>query len=71
MVIESIPALANLTQDQKWILAAELWRDNTRAPEETPDPALVAKLRERLARFEADPTSGSTWEEVKARLLKK
>ncbi len=68
MVMESIPALMGLTSDEKLILAAELWRENTSGAEDEPDPVVVSLLRERLARYRADPSAVSSWEEVKARL---
>lgn len=70
MVLESIPALAQLTPDERLILAAELWRENAVGETEEPDPAIVSLLQERMAQYEASPESVSTWDEVKARLGK-
>ena len=69
MIAETIPALKNLSAEQKILLAAELWRDAVGADDETPDPKLVEALRERLTYYQQHPDEVSTWEDVRARIL--
>lgn len=68
MVLESIPALSQLTSDERLILAAELWRENAVNTDDEADPEIVTMLRERLERYQTRPEAVSTWAEVKARL---
>lgn len=69
MIAETIPALKDLSAEQKVLLAAELWRDAVADDNEAPDPKLVEALRERLAYYKEHPDEVSTWEEVRARVL--
>jgi putative addiction module component (TIGR02574 family) len=69
MIAETIPGLKDLSQDQKIILAAELWRDAVGVAEDKPDPELVAALNERLDHYRANPNQVATWEDVRARLI--
>lgn len=69
MIAETIPALKNLSPEQKVLFAAELWRDAIGDQDETPDPKLVETIRERLAYCKEHPDEVSTWEDVRARLL--
>ncbi|MEN3939952.1 addiction module protein [Prosthecobacter sp. SYSU 5D2] len=66
--MESIPALSQLTSDERLILAAELWRENAVTTDDEADPKIVNMLRERLERYQTRPEAVSTWAEVKARL---
>lgn len=68
MIAEIIPALHALSSDEKILLAAELWRDAVGGEVETPNPALVQALRERLDYYKQHPEQVSTWEEVRARI---
>jgi hypothetical protein len=71
MIAETIPALKDLSAEQKVILAAELWHDAVDVHDDTeaPDPKLVEALRERLAYYKQHPDEVSTWEDVRARVL--
>jgi hypothetical protein len=68
MIAEKIPELCKLSSDQKILLAAELWREAVGPEAETPNPAMVRALRERLDYYRAHPEQVSTWEEVRARI---
>jgi hypothetical protein len=68
MIAETIPELRSLSSDQKILLAAELWRDAVGGEVETPSPALVQALCERLDYHHEHPDQVSTWEEVRARI---
>lgn len=69
MIAETIPALADLSPDDKILLAAELWRDAVGTGADTPDPVLVEALRERLDYFRSHVDEGSSWEDVRKRLI--
>ncbi len=69
MIADRIPQLSALSSDEKILLAAELWREAAGAESETPNPEMIAALRERLSYFRDHPTEVSSWEQVKARIL--
>jgi hypothetical protein len=69
MIAETIPALRDLSSDQKIILAAELWRDAIGQGENDPNPALVEALKERLDFHRKHPDDVSTWEAVRSRII--
>jgi putative addiction module component (TIGR02574 family) len=58
-----------LSLAERILLVEEIWDSIAATPEEIPlTPAQREELDRRIAAYEADPTAGSTWEEVKARL---
>ena len=69
MIVETLPDVLALPTEQKEILAEELL--NQVVLEKDKDPSLVELLRRRLAAHDADPTSGTSWEELRDRLLKR
>lgn len=69
MIVETLPDVLALPTEQKEILAEELL--NQVVLEKDRDPSLVELLRRRLAAHRADPTSGTPWEELRDRLLKR
>jgi putative addiction module component (TIGR02574 family) len=71
MIIERIPEIGALSEDEKFTLVRELLNELSDQGNETPDPAIVTLLEERLREYEANPAAVSTWEEVKARILKR
>lgn len=71
MIIERIPEIGALSEDEKYTLVRELLTDLSDQGTDTPDPAIVAVLEERLREYEASPEAVSTWDEVKARILKR
>jgi len=63
MIAETIPALANLTKEEKVILAAELWADAEGVDDVSePDPTVPQLLTDRLAQYRSDPDSALSWE---------
>lgn len=69
MIAETIPALADLSPDDKILLAVELWQDAVGMEADAPDPVLVEALRERLNDFRIHADGGSSWEDVRKRLI--
>ncbi len=69
MIVETLPQVLALPTEQKEILAEELL--NQVVLEKDKDPSLIELLRRRLAEHEADPGSGTRWEELRDRLLKR
>lgn len=59
---------AHWTVEEKMVLIERLWESIPDSEEAVPDWHL-AILKERIAEADANPGSGSTWEEVRARLL--
>lgn len=69
MIVEQYPELQQLSPERKLALAAELFEDATDCTTEQPDPEIIKLLDERLAEHEKNPSAGSPWSEVKARIL--
>ena len=52
-------------------LVAEIWDTIAESPDQPPlSPAVLTMLRKRLEDHLENPTEGSSWPEVKARILK-
>ena len=69
MILETLPEVLALPTEQKEQLAEELL--NQVVLEKDKDPSLLELLRKRLADHSADPQSGTPWEELRDRLLKR
>jgi putative addiction module component (TIGR02574 family) len=67
VILETLPEVLALPTAQKEQLAEELL--NQVVLEKDKDPALAEMLRRRLADHNADPESGTRWEELRDRLL--
>jgi len=64
--------ISRLTPAEKLQLVEELWDDLAASEDRLPIPAWHEELlREDQVRYEANPTEGSSWAEVKARILGK
>lgn len=64
--------ISRLTPTEKLQLVEELWDTLAANPDQIPIPAWHAKaLAEDQAAYQANPTEGSSWAEVKARLTRK
>jgi putative addiction module component (TIGR02574 family) len=69
-MIEKIPELRKLSASDKLTLATELWNDLASNPEDIPiTPEQIAEVDRRLEEYRKNPDLGSSWEEVKARIL--
>ncbi|MBM4064501.1 MAG: addiction module protein [Planctomycetes bacterium] len=72
MIIDTIPELRKLSNSEKLLLINELWDSLSSQEDVLPVTESHKKiLDERLKEHEANPEQGSTWEEVKSRILKK
>lgn len=72
MIIDKIPELKKLSNPEKLLLINELWASLSLQEDALPVPESHKKiLDERLREHEANPEQGSTWKEVKFRILKK
>lgn len=70
MILELHPELQRLSPADKLMLVTELWDDLAAHPEDVPvAPEWIAELDRRMEAYRQDPTQGTTWEDVKARLL--
>jgi putative addiction module component (TIGR02574 family) len=70
MILESIPAVKDLTSAQKLLLVSELWDDLAAHPAEVPVPReLIAELDRRMADYRRDPSQVTTWEAIQKRIL--
>lgn len=69
-MIEKIPELRTLSASDKLTLVTELWEDLASRPEDIPiTPEQIAEVDRRLEEYRQNPGLGSSWEEVKARIL--
>jgi putative addiction module component (TIGR02574 family) len=69
-MIERIPELRTLSASEKLTLVAELWEDLASKPEDIPiTPEQIAEVDRRLEEYRQNPSLGSSWEDVKARIL--
>ncbi len=68
MIVETLPAIAALSLEQKWSLAVELWDEVDERQAELPaNPAILKIVEERFADFERDPSTAMTLEQFKRR----
>lgn len=68
MILDKVPDVQRLSDDEKWLLIDELWQELLPRADHEPRPEIVALLESRMAEYRANPQSASPWSEVKARL---
>ena len=68
MIAERFPGLAQLPDEDKMTLMAELWKD---VMDDAPDdnPALAEFVEKRWQEYQQHPEQVSPWSDVKARIL--
>ena len=68
MIAERFPGLAQLPDEDKMTLMAELWKD---VMDDAPDdnPALAEFVEKRWQEYQQHPDQVSPWSDVKARIL--
>ncbi|MHC1765411.1 MAG: addiction module protein [Verrucomicrobiia bacterium] len=65
----AIAELRSLSIDERLRLVEELWNSIAEDQISLPDdPEVIAELRKRKARFDADPSAGVPWPEAKERI---
>ncbi len=70
MIAEKIPALKNLSPEEKLILVGELWDELALHPNAFPPREDHIKLlKERLEHYRENPSDVVAWEEIKGRIL--
>ncbi len=68
MISEQIPALQQLSLEQKWLLANELWDEVDEHQQRLPtSPEIRALVEQRLAEYERDPSTAANLEDFKRR----
>ena len=71
-MIERIPELRTLSPAEKLTLVTELWDDLASNPEDIPiTPEQIAEVERRLEEYRKTSHLGSSWEEVKAGILRR
>jgi putative addiction module component (TIGR02574 family) len=71
-MIERIPELRTLSPSEKLTLVTELWDDLASNPEDIPITSeQIEEVERRLEEYRKNPDLGSSWEEVKARILRR
>lgn len=71
MILEKIPAIGELSAEDKYILANELWEQIESNESSLPfDEAVASLLEQRHKEYLADPSKVTTWENLKAKLGK-
>jgi putative addiction module component (TIGR02574 family) len=70
MISETIPEIQAMLASRKLLLAGELWDEAMAEELDVPaSPALLEELDRRHEEYRKDPSSVSSWEEAKARIL--
>lgn len=68
MIAKRIPAVQQLTLEEKWLLANELWDEVDEHQQALPSrPEIMAVVEQRLAEYERDPSAALDLEEFKRR----
>jgi putative addiction module component (TIGR02574 family) len=71
MIAERLPGVSELSPQEKWILAGELWDAVAEDPKAVPQNDAQRKLiRERWEQYQANPELGTTWQAIQRRLGK-
>ncbi len=71
MIAERLPGVADLSPQEKWILAGELWDAVAEDPQAVPqNDAQRALVRERWEQYVGNPEQGTTWQAIQQRLGK-
>jgi len=68
MIIDSIPEVKDLSPQEKWQLAEELWDELMPDELGARDDAIERLIEARKSHFEQHPESATSWTELKQRL---
>ncbi len=70
MKAAELPAYQSLSVAEKLLLVEEIWDEIARRPDELPIPSQhKTELDRRYRTYQQNPREGSSWPEVKARVL--
>lgn len=69
MILETIPEIQKLTNQEKLQLANELWEELENQADSVIDPAIIELLESRMAEYRRNPSSARSYEEVKKDIL--
>lgn len=67
-ILEKIPAIRELSEDDKRQLIDELWTEMDGDPDSGVSPEIIELLDRRMEDYRRNPDSASSWDEVKQRL---
>jgi putative addiction module component (TIGR02574 family) len=71
MILEQHPELSRLSTSEKLLLVSELWDALAADPSNIPvAPEHLAELDRRMEEYQKDPSQVTTWEAIKAGLLR-
>ncbi|TLD70513.1 hypothetical protein FEM03_12370 [Phragmitibacter flavus] len=65
IMIEQLPEVQQLTNDEKFQLATELWEQLSTSSDITPNPEIVGLLEQRHADFKAGSHASRPWTDIK------
>lgn len=69
MIAEKIPEIANLSNEDKLLLANELWQEVAKNPDNIPvSEEHVRLIEERYSAYLKNPDDVVSWEQIKQRL---
>ena len=68
MIIEKFPEVRNLSADDKWLLAEELWEELVPEPDAERDEAIQKLIEARMEDYRRNPQSAVSWETVKQKM---
>ena len=70
MIIDSLPGVRDLSTEQKWQLAEELWGELIPDKDEGRDSAIERLIEGRMEHYRSHPETASSWESLKHRIEK-
>ena len=70
MIIDSLPEVRELSTEQKWQLAEELWGELIPDQNEDCDNAIERLIMGRMEHYQNHPETASSWESLKQRIGK-
>ena len=69
VIADKIPALAALSVQEKLLLASELWDEVLTQTDDIPvSQDILDELDRRMEEYRRDPSTASSWEDVKQRI---
>ena len=68
MILDQFPSVQNLSPNEKWQLAEELWDELIPSADAERDEAIVKLIESRMEDYRQNPESATTWDALKDRL---